>query len=149
MYGVAHAAAVTEPLCRRQCPSQMELTFAKKKVYALGILYRTHVANTGTGFRNSGRSVSYPVTFRRKLQLAGFRNVAVRKYAVPTNAWPPGKQLQRIGTMMTTNVSNVVDVITLPIFTGVLGWTQPDVESLLADVQRDVGDTRLHAFFTL
>jgi hypothetical protein len=87
--------------------------------------------------------------FRRKLKALGLGNIAVRKYAVPTSAWPPGKQLQKVGTMMTANISGAIDVITLPLFSGVLGWSEQAVESLLIDVQKDVSDTSLHGFFTL
>ncbi|KAI0603109.1 S-adenosyl-L-methionine-dependent methyltransferase [Biscogniauxia sp. FL1348] len=101
------------------------------------------------GMHKIGKSITYPLEYKNVLRKAGFSNITERKYAVPVNTWPPGKQLQRIGTMMTTNFLTIIEVLSLPIFTEILGWSRQAFESLLADVRKDVGDPRIHSFMTL
>ncbi|KAI1085556.1 hypothetical protein F5B20DRAFT_575068 [Whalleya microplaca] len=96
-----------------------------------------------------GKTVFYPLDYKKMLLKQGFQEVHERKYAVPINTWPPGKQLEKIGAMMTTNFLTIIDVLSLPLFTGPLGWTQEALESLLVDVRKDVADTRIHSFMTL
>ncbi|KAI1488340.1 S-adenosyl-L-methionine-dependent methyltransferase [Biscogniauxia mediterranea] len=90
-----------------------------------------------------------PYQYKNALRKAGFVNITERKYAVPVNTWPPGKQLQRIGTMMTTNYMTIIEALSLPIFTEILGWSRQAFDSLLVDVKKDIGDPRIHSFMTL
>ncbi|KAI1500736.1 hypothetical protein F5X99DRAFT_230062 [Biscogniauxia marginata] len=83
------------------------------------------------------------------LRKAGFSNITERKYAVPINTWPPGRHVQKMGSMMTTNFLTIIDVLSLPIFTEILGWSRQALESLLVDVKKEVGDPRIHSFMTL
>ncbi|KAI5926533.1 S-adenosyl-L-methionine-dependent methyltransferase [Camillea tinctor] len=101
------------------------------------------------GMHKIGKSITYPLEYKNALRKAGFSNITERKYAVPVNTWPPGKQLQRIGTMMTTNFLTIIEVLSLPIFTEILGWSRQAFEALLVDVRKDVGDPRIHSFMTL
>ncbi|KAI1751502.1 S-adenosyl-L-methionine-dependent methyltransferase [Xylaria castorea] len=102
-----------------------------------------------TGVKKLGTTVYYPLEYKRLLTEAGFKNVTERKYAVPVNAWPPGKQLQRIGSMMALNINTILEPMSLPVFTGVLGWSPDALESLLTEVRKEIADVRMHAFMTL
>ncbi|KAI1397355.1 S-adenosyl-L-methionine-dependent methyltransferase [Hypoxylon fuscum] len=96
-----------------------------------------------------GQPVHYPLELKPILQKKGFPVVYERKFAAPINRWPPGKQLDRLGTMMTTNFLSIIDTISLSLFTTSLGWSPKEVESLLRDVRQEIGDTRMHTFITL
>ncbi|KAI8952413.1 hypothetical protein F4801DRAFT_230359 [Xylaria longipes] len=78
----------------------------------------------------------------RKLLIVGW-------IIVPVNPWPPGKQLQKIGTMMALNINTILEPMSLPIFTGVLGWSPDALESLLIEVRKEIADVKMHAFMTL
>ncbi|KAI1743903.1 S-adenosyl-L-methionine-dependent methyltransferase [Xylaria scruposa] len=102
-----------------------------------------------SGVKKLGSTVYYPMEYKRLLNEAGFKNVTERKYAVPVNPWPPGKQLQRIGSMMALNINTILEPMSLPVFTGVLGWSPDALESLLTEVRKEIADVRMHAFMTL
>ncbi|KAI0544368.1 S-adenosyl-L-methionine-dependent methyltransferase [Xylaria curta] len=102
-----------------------------------------------SGVKKLGSTVYYPMEYKRLLTEAGFKNVTERKYAVPVNPWPPGKQLQRIGSMMALNINTILEPMSLPVFTGVLGWSPDALESLLTEVRKEIADVRMHAFMTL
>ncbi|KAI0907064.1 S-adenosyl-L-methionine-dependent methyltransferase [Ustulina deusta] len=102
------------------------------------------------GLNKIGQTVYYPLQYKRLLMEVGFKNVTERKYAVPVNPWPPGKQLQRIGSMMLLNINTIIEPMSMPIFTGILGWSPDAVESLLAEVRKELSDVdSMHAYMTL
>lgn len=72
----------------------------------------------------------------------------MRKFAAPTNACYPGNKAQRIGNLMTQNYDQAIGPLTVPVLTA-LGWKTEDAELLVADVRRELGDTRYHSFTTL
>ncbi|KAI0526402.1 S-adenosyl-L-methionine-dependent methyltransferase [Xylaria bambusicola] len=103
-----------------------------------------------SGLLELGRSVHFPLQYRSLLTEVGFKNVTERKYAVPMNPWPPGKSLQRLGSMMNLNVSKILEPMSMPIFTEALGWTPEAVKSLLAEVLKELADAdHVHAYLTL
>ncbi|KAI0805280.1 S-adenosyl-L-methionine-dependent methyltransferase [Xylaria sp. FL0064] len=103
-----------------------------------------------SGLKKIGQTVYYPLEYKRLLTEAGFRNVTERKYAVPVNPWPPGKQLQRIGSMMLSNINKILEPMSMPIFTRYLGWSPEAVESLLDEVRKELADVEaMHAYMTL
>ncbi|KAI0480937.1 S-adenosyl-L-methionine-dependent methyltransferase [Xylariaceae sp. FL0804] len=102
-----------------------------------------------TALKKVGNSVDYVVGYGPLLQRAGFTNVTERKYAVPTNAWAPGRSLQKLGQMMTTNWLTILDALTYPLFTGVLGWPASAVDALLKKVRRELEDPQIHSFMNL
>ncbi|OTB02207.1 hypothetical protein M426DRAFT_322914 [Hypoxylon sp. CI-4A] len=101
------------------------------------------------GLKNLGRSLFYILEYKRVMEKAGFENIVERKYAVPTNTWPPGKQSQRIGAMQKSNMLQVIDIWSLGVFTQGLGWSKEALERLLVDVRRDIENTRIHSYSTL
>ncbi|KAI1367762.1 S-adenosyl-L-methionine-dependent methyltransferase [Xylaria arbuscula] len=103
-----------------------------------------------SGLRKLGESVGFPLDYKPLLTEVGFKNVTERKYAVPLNPWPPGKRLQKLGSMMNTNLNIILEPISMPIFTEILGWTPDAVESLLADVRKELADVDgMHGYMTL
>ncbi|KAI0130247.1 hypothetical protein BJ170DRAFT_619313 [Xylariales sp. AK1849] len=105
--------------------------------------------NFHLGLRRFGSSPSWALGWRSVMQEKGCQHVTERKYAVPVNAWPPGKRLQKQGNMMAENVQTFIEGATMPVFTGALGWTQEDVQELVASLRKEVADTNVHAFLTL
>ncbi|KAK7960290.1 hypothetical protein PG988_011504 [Apiospora saccharicola] len=96
-----------------------------------------------------GNAATFPYRYKSILHKAGFRRIHVRKYAVPTNAWPNSKSLQRIGHMQATNFLSVVDILSRDMFVHVLGWTSQEADTLIAQVRHEVQENNLHAFYTL
>ncbi|KAI1203250.1 S-adenosyl-L-methionine-dependent methyltransferase [Nemania serpens] len=101
------------------------------------------------GLKEIGQTVYYPLQYKRLLTETGFKNVTERKYAVPVNPWPPGKQLQRIGSMMAMNINTLIEPLSMPVFTKVLGWSPEALQSLLAEVREEIADVNIHAYMNL
>lgn len=102
-----------------------------------------------TGTKKLGKSLFFILDYKNLLEQAGFQNVVELKFAVPTNAWAPGKQTQRIGTLQKTNTLQVIDIYSLNVFTQGLGWTKEALDALLVSVRKDIEDTRIHSYSTL
>ncbi|KAI1760055.1 S-adenosyl-L-methionine-dependent methyltransferase [Hypoxylon sp. FL1150] len=101
------------------------------------------------GIKKLGRSLFYVLEYKNLLQQTGFRNIVELKYAVPTNTWPPGRQSQRIGSLQRTNTLQVIDVFSLGVFSQGLGWSKEALDKLLADVRKDIENTRIHSYSSL
>ncbi|KAI1324271.1 S-adenosyl-L-methionine-dependent methyltransferase [Xylariaceae sp. FL0255] len=101
------------------------------------------------GLEKVGTSSYYPLKYKRALIETGFKNVTERKYAVPMNPWPPGKSLQKIGALMETNIGIILEVMSMPIFAGVLGWSPDAVSGLVAEVRKEISNRNTHTFMTL
>ncbi|KAK8091419.1 hypothetical protein PG997_001780 [Apiospora hydei] len=72
-----------------------------------------------------------------------------RKYAVPLNAWPNSKSLQRIGSMTATNYLSVIEILSRDLFVHVLGWTAQESDALISQVRTDLQEPNIHSFYTL
>jgi hypothetical protein len=68
---------------------------------------------------------------------------------VPVNPWPPSKHLQKQGSMMAMNINIILEPMSMPIFTEVLGWSPDALESLLDEVRKEIADLKMHAYMTL
>ncbi|KAF5231159.1 hypothetical protein FAUST_9465 [Fusarium austroamericanum] len=101
------------------------------------------------GLQSFGTTVLYPETFKSLLQKTGFEPVIDTRNGAPTNACYPGKKLQRIGHLMTQNWLLILEPLSMPVFTQGLGWTPEQVLALLAEVRREIGNTKYHSFMTL
>jgi SAM-dependent methyltransferase len=101
------------------------------------------------GLQSFGTTLRYPEMFKSLLQQAGFEPVIETRNGAPTNACYPGKKLQRIGHLMTQNWLLIIEPLTMPVFTQGLGWTPEQTQALLAEVRREIGNTKYHSFMTL
>ncbi|ORY70106.1 TAM domain methyltransferase, partial [Pseudomassariella vexata] len=100
------------------------------------------------GLRKLGSSVFYPTEYKALLQKAGFDHVTERKHAAMTNPCYPGKSMQRLGALMTSNWMGVIEPLSVPVFAS-LGWSPEKTKSLLVDVRKEISDPRFHSFMTL
>ncbi|CAG7559736.1 unnamed protein product [Fusarium equiseti] len=101
------------------------------------------------GLQNFGTTLHYPEKFKPLLQEIGFEPIVETRNGAPTNACYPGKKLQRIGHLMTQNWLLIIEPLTMPVFTQGLGWTADQVHALLAEVRREIPNTKYHSFMTL
>ncbi|KAI1267315.1 S-adenosyl-L-methionine-dependent methyltransferase [Xylariaceae sp. FL1019] len=101
------------------------------------------------GLNAIGTSAFYPEGYKQLLLEAGFQNVTIRKYGVPINPWPPGKQLQKVGSMMVQNTDLSIEPMSHAILGGVLGWSTDAIDGILSEVRKELNDTRVRNFMTL
>ncbi|KAI1077204.1 S-adenosyl-L-methionine-dependent methyltransferase [Whalleya microplaca] len=113
-------------------------------------LFKTIYNNlTPGGAQKLGKSLTFITDYKNVLERVGFDNVTELKYAVPTNAWAPGKQNQKIGALQKQNTLQVIDIFSLGVFTQGLGWSKETLDKLLVDVRKDIENTRIHSYSTL
>jgi short-subunit dehydrogenase involved in D-alanine esterification of teichoic acids len=47
------------------------------------------------------------------------------------------------------NVTSGLEGFSMAIFTRVLGWTKPEVDVFLADVRKEMKDTKIHVYWNI
>lgn len=99
--------------------------------------------------RQCGTTLYYPDKLKPLLQEQGFEHIIETRNGATTNACYPGKKLQRIGHLMTQNWLLILEPLSMPVYTQALGWTPDEVKTFLAEVRKEIGDTKYHSFMTL
>ncbi|KAI1263824.1 S-adenosyl-L-methionine-dependent methyltransferase [Xylariaceae sp. FL1019] len=94
----------------------------------------------------AGRDWGMAAKYSTMLGEIGFTNICERREAVALNPWVKGKRNKEWSLLLQQNVLNMLEPMTMALFTRVLGWEQQRVFDLLEDVRRDVVDTRIHSF---
>ena len=66
-----------------------------------------------------------------------------------TTVWPTSKSLQLQGQLAMDSCLALMDALSGPLFTGVLGWPIEKTEELLTLAKIEVSDPKMHSFMTL
>ncbi|KAH7357171.1 S-adenosyl-L-methionine-dependent methyltransferase [Rhexocercosporidium sp. MPI-PUGE-AT-0058] len=93
-----------------------------------------------------GREIHTAHTYKERMIAAGFENVTVVIYQWPTNRWPKDKGMKELGMWGLENMLSSLEGISLAIFTRGLGWSKERLDVLLAEVRKEMKDTRIHAY---
>lgn len=94
-------------------------------------------------------SAYYPLDYKGMLQQVGFSEIYVRKHATPMNPWPTSKSLQQQGQWAMESCLALMDALSGPLFTGILGWPADKAEELLTQAKIEVVNPKMHCFMTL
>ncbi|OAP59063.1 hypothetical protein AYL99_06361 [Fonsecaea erecta] len=94
-----------------------------------------------------GRTLTVGRQLERWVREASFTNVQAVKVPVPIGPWPKDKTLKRMGLVNWTQIFEGLQAVSLRLFLNVLGWTQPELESLLMEVRRDMKNRSIHALY--
>ncbi|KIX10324.1 uncharacterized protein Z518_01406 [Rhinocladiella mackenziei CBS 650.93] len=96
-----------------------------------------------------GRLLRVGVQLGEWVRDAGFTNVQVFKVPVPIGPWPRDKRLKRMGLINWTQIFEGLQAVSLRLSLNVLEWTQPELETLLMEVRRDMKNKDIHALYTV
>ncbi|KAH8899920.1 S-adenosyl-L-methionine-dependent methyltransferase [Thozetella sp. PMI_491] len=99
-----------------------------------------------TGIQRMGLDAMAAVRYKQWMAEAGLVNVQERKFAVPLNPWALGEDEKRLGALQMTNVLDGLEGITTSVFARGLGWEAGRIQTLLAEVRRDIRDRNIHAY---
>ncbi|KAF4540124.1 Methyltransferase domain-containing protein [Lasiodiplodia theobromae] len=80
------------------------------------------------------------------LKNAGFKNVHVDLYKVPSGPWPKDKLMREIGTINLLQALDGMEGFSLRLFTGVLGWTAEEVNVFCAKVRQELKGKSIHPY---
>ncbi|KAK4120503.1 S-adenosyl-L-methionine-dependent methyltransferase [Parathielavia appendiculata] len=98
---------------------------------------------------NLGASLSSPQHYKQQMIDAGFQNVVQVDYKWPTNPWPKDPKHKEIGAWTQANIMQALQALSIMSFTKGLGWSVIEVETLLAQVRKDVKNKDVHAYWPI
>ncbi|CAK7227828.1 hypothetical protein SCUCBS95973_006673 [Sporothrix curviconia] len=99
-----------------------------------------------TGVRRIGRDPLAALQLHQWMADAGFVGIVEKRYALPINPWPRGRENKVLGAMEMTNLLEVAHGITSAVFTKALGWSVEEVEVFLTKVRKELQDRSIHAY---
>ncbi|KAI0395157.1 S-adenosyl-L-methionine-dependent methyltransferase [Xylariaceae sp. FL0594] len=76
----------------------------------------------------------------------GFVNVVQREEAMALSPWVKGKQNKHLSLLLQHDILNLLEPMSMALFTRVLGWDRQRVLDFLELVKKDVQDTSIHAY---
>lgn len=76
---------------------------------------------------------------------AGFEDVVVKSYLVPTNAWPKDRKMKTLGWYMMMNLLEGIEAFTLRLWTQQLGWSTERIQLFLTEVRKDIMNRNVHS----
>ncbi len=98
---------------------------------------------------NAGRPV-YPLDeYKNFLRDAGFEGVVEVQRKWPINWWPRDHKYKELGMWALADIGNGLEGLTMAHFTRGLGWSKEATLAFCANVQRELRDTRIHAYWPM
>ena len=94
-----------------------------------------------------GRDATDPERYEQWMKDVGFENVVRVDFKWPQNSWPRDKHLKDLGRWHLINVLDGLSGFTMRPFTQILGMQTEEVEVLLAQVRKDIKNTRIHSYW--
>ena len=85
-------------------------------------------------------------TWMRK---AGFEDVVLTQYLVPTNPWARDPKMKALGKWMMMNMLEGIEAFTLRLWTSQLGWSVERIQVFLTEVRKDIMNTSIHSLSPL
>ena len=95
----------------------------------------------------TGRSVTVAPIFKSMMEEAGFTDIVVKSFKLPTNSWPKDPGYKKLGALTFHANMEGLDGISLQLFTEVLGWTAEDVRVYLVDVRKNLKSRNIHGYW--
>ena len=102
-------------------------------------------ANHVVAARSKGQPFVTSDQVSQWMKEAGFEDIVVNNYLVPTNAWPKDRKMKRIGTYMMMNMLEGIEAFTLRLWTQQLGWSAERIRVFLAEVRKDIRNRSIHS----
>jgi hypothetical protein len=79
----------------------------------------------------------------------GFVDVKETPFKWPTNRWPKEKRFKDLGEWSNLNTANLLNGLSMALFTRCLGWTPEEVNVFLVDVRKDLNNPKIHAYWSM
>ncbi|KAF9768162.1 hypothetical protein IL306_014570 [Fusarium sp. DS 682] len=79
----------------------------------------------------------------------GCVEVEEKQFKWPTNRWPKEKKSKELGEWSNLNTSDLLEGLSMALFTRFLGWTPEEVRVFLIDVRKDLNNPKVHAYWSM
>lgn len=97
------------------------------------------------GLERSGKSLLSSQEVYTAMSQAGFTNLAIAKDPLPIGPWSRDGRLKTIGWYNLWQLSEDLEGASLKPFLNRLDWARSELETLLAEVQNDLMDPKIHS----
>ncbi|KAJ5834920.1 hypothetical protein N7447_000946 [Penicillium robsamsonii] len=99
--------------------------------------------------RMFGKDMTSSVSWKDRMEKAGFVNVKEDIHKLPQSPWPKDPKLKELGRYHQLNMLEAMPIYTYALFSRVLGWTRAEIEGLLAGIRLELRDTSYHLYTKL
>ena len=89
------------------------------------------------------------INYEEYMKKAGFEDVCVMKYKMPSSAWAKDKRLKLVGAFEMENLLMGISGMSLRAFAKAYGWSPQQTEVYLVNVRKDLRDLRFHTYYEL
>ncbi|KAF5024508.1 hypothetical protein F66182_3448 [Fusarium sp. NRRL 66182] len=79
----------------------------------------------------------------------GFIQMKEQQFKWPVNRWPREKRYKELGEWSNLNTQDLLEGLSMALFTRCLGWTPEEVRVFLIDVRKDLNNPRIHAYWSI
>jgi len=91
----------------------------------------------------------YVDKIKQQMMDAGFINVTVRPYKIPSGPWPKDKRLREAGIYHHVGMFEGLTGLSMRVFTRLLGWSVEEMELLLMQVRAELKKRDIHKYLPL
>ncbi|KAF9891047.1 hypothetical protein FE257_004982 [Aspergillus nanangensis] len=98
------------------------------------------------GSKKFGKDMTTVLTWKERIEKAGFVNVKDDVYKLPQSPWPKDPKLKELGKYHQVNMFEAVGPYTYALFSRVLGWQREEIEVLVAGMRNDLRDLSNHLY---
>lgn len=102
-------------------------------------------ANLVVAARNKGQPFVTSDQVAGWMREAGFQDVVVQNYLIPTNPWPKDQKMKKLGMYMMINMLDGIEAFTLRLWTQQLGWSAEQIQIFLTEVRKDIKNRSIHS----
>ncbi|KAJ4414997.1 hypothetical protein N0V85_002905 [Neurospora sp. IMI 360204] len=81
------------------------------------------------------------------LKAAGFVNLTVKEFKMPTSPWPQDQNLKDVGLFASTAVSGDIEGIVQYVCGNVMGWSQEEMAICTAHLRKELKDKSIHGYW--
>jgi hypothetical protein len=94
-----------------------------------------------------GQPLDVAEKYKDLMKDAGYEDIEEVIYKLPINPWPKTRKEKLIGAYEQHNFQKVFHAFSMAFFTRFTGWSTEKTEQFLEDVQKDVRNRTIHAYW--
>lgn len=79
----------------------------------------------------------------------GFVDIKEVLFKWPINRWPREKRFKELGEWSRLNTDDLLEGLSMALFTRCLGWTPQEVGVFLVDARKDLNNPKIHAYWSM
>ncbi|KAI5461787.1 S-adenosyl-L-methionine-dependent methyltransferase [Mariannaea sp. PMI_226] len=98
------------------------------------------------GIAKFGKPLDGAITWKKKLEEAGFVDVQQEVRKLPIGGWPKDPKLKELGKYQLIQQIQGAESYTPAVFSRVLGWTDEEIQVLIAKVKKEFKDPTIHLY---